>query len=62
MKEMKTCYIKKLFIDRKSQLGLMFDYIDVSFRLHGFSDAHMEIEETPGLSAHNIGKSGPLEL
>ena len=29
---------KKLFIDEKNQLGLMFDYIDVSFRLHGFSE------------------------
>ena len=28
---------KQLFIDRRKQLDIMFNYIDVSFRLHGSS-------------------------
>ena len=29
---------QKLFVDRKNQMGIMFDCIGVSFRLHGFSE------------------------
>ena len=32
----KDVLFQKLFVDRKDKHGRMFDFIDVSFRLHGF--------------------------
>ena len=32
---------QKLFVDRKNHVGTMFNYIDVSFRLYGFSEDTM---------------------
>ena len=32
----KDVLFQKLFVDRKDKPGKMFDFIDVSFRLHGF--------------------------